>query len=112
MGKIVWPAKNLLTVTEPDEHRRLKRAIQPAFTERSLREQEPIQQKHTDEMITTISEAVHITDENHIDLTLPVTHTIWNIISDLSFGHPLPSDQLGESEPLTFNACLAHALGY
>lgn len=101
MGRVIWPAKNLLTVTRPEEHRQLKRALQPAFTEPALRKQEPIQQQHTDHMcarILKISQSSMTEDgKARMDLTPFVTQVIWDIISDLSFGHPLPRDQFGRS---------------
>ncbi|WQF85497.1 Putative cytochrome P450 [Colletotrichum destructivum] len=108
MGKIIWPATNLLTATVPEEHSRLKRALQSAFTDRALHCQEPIQQRHTDHLVNQIAQASH--RDCVINLTPHLSQTIWNIISDLSFGEPLLKDQLGKFERLKTAFCMASPL--
>lgn len=93
MGDIIWPAPNLLTATKPEEHQRLKRALQPAFTERSLQSQEPIQRQHAERLIENVRRS---SEKNvFVDLTPHMSRAIWDIVSDLSFGEPLLKDQLG-----------------
>ncbi|GKT48735.1 averantin hydroxylase [Colletotrichum spaethianum] len=108
MGKIIWPATNLLTATVPGDHQRLKKALQSAFTDRALLYQEPIQQNHTDQLVDRIKQACH--NEAVIDLTPHLSQTIWNIISDLSFGEPLLKDQLGKFERLKTAFCMVSPL--
>ncbi|KAF6823235.1 cytochrome p450 [Colletotrichum plurivorum] len=103
MGEIIWPAPNLLTATKPEEHQRLKRALQPAFTERSLQSQEPIQRQHVERLINNVRRS---SEKNvFVDLTPHMSRAIWDIVSDLSFGEPLLKDQLAKFERLKTTFC-------
>lgn len=93
MGEIIWPAENLLTTTIPENHRRLKRALQPAFTERAIKAQESIQQWHTDKLISRLRSLFE--EGRPMDLTPHMSKTTWDIVGDLSFGEPLVQDQFG-----------------
>lgn len=95
MGDIVWPAPNLLTTTAPAEHARLKRAMQPAFTQRALADQEPIQQRHVDDLVARLREEISARASTTLDLSPFLSRAIWDIISDLSFGEPMVQDQFG-----------------
>nr|A0A484FXR4.2 RecName: Full=Cytochrome P450 monooxygenase btcB; AltName: Full=Betaestacins biosynthesis cluster protein B [Colletotrichum orbiculare MAFF 240422] len=108
MGEIIWPATNLLTATVPEEHQRLKKALQPAFTEKALQLQEPIQQQHTDRLIRSVQEASR--QNRVVDLTPHMSQAIWDIISDLSFGEPLLKDQLAKFERLKTTFCMVSPL--
>ncbi|KAL0936247.1 benzoate 4-monooxygenase cytochrome P450 [Colletotrichum truncatum] len=103
MGDIIWPATNLLTATITEEHQRLKRALQPAFTEKALKLQEPIQERHTDRLVQNINEAAK--GDKVVDLTPLLSKAIWDIISDLSFGEPLLKDQHAKFEKLKTTFC-------
>ncbi|OHW95095.1 cytochrome p450, partial [Colletotrichum incanum] len=108
MGKIIWPATNLLTVPIPKDHQRLRKALQPAFTDRALKHQEPIQQHHTDHLVYKIEQESY--GNGIIDLTPHLSQAIWDIISDLSFGEPLLKDQLSKFERLKTTFCMVSPL--
>ncbi|CAI0641194.1 unnamed protein product [Colletotrichum noveboracense] len=108
MGDIIWPATNLLTVTDPLEHQRLKKALQPAFTSSALRSQECIQKAHANVMISNIKKSA--TRRSCIDLTPLMSQAIWDMISDLSFGEPLLKDQLVKFETLKTTFCAVSPL--
>ncbi|KAK1852067.1 cytochrome p450 [Colletotrichum chrysophilum] len=108
MGDIIWPATNLLTVTDPQEHQRLRKALQPAFTSSALRSQESIQKAHAYVMISNIRKSA--AKRSCIDLTPLMSQAIWDIISDLSFGEPLLKDQLVKFETLKTTFCAVSPL--
>ncbi|KAL8346708.1 hypothetical protein RB598_000550 [Gaeumannomyces tritici] len=105
MGDIVWPAPNLLTTTAPAEHARLKRALQPAFTQRALADQEAIQQRHVDDMVARLRHEISARASTTLDLSPFLSRAIWHIISDLSFGEPMLQDQLEKFELLKTVFC-------
>ncbi|OLN89794.1 Isotrichodermin C-15 hydroxylase 20, partial [Colletotrichum chlorophyti] len=92
MGEIVWPAKNLLTTSDPDEHRQLRTSLQPAFTQKAMLAQEKIHQHHTDLLLSNIKRE-SLKNGGSVNLTEHVSRTIWDVVGDLSFGYPLSKTQ-------------------
>ncbi|KAI9150205.1 putative cytochrome P450 [Paramyrothecium foliicola] len=103
LGLMSWPAQNILTATDPVSHAKLRKAVQPAFSAKELRKQEPIEQK----WITKFNEildaaAMHGTELN---ITEHMSNLIWDMLSDLSFGEPLARSQLVKFNKLKWLAC-------
>lgn len=95
MGDIIWPANNLLTTKDSDEHRRLRKLLAPAFNRKAALAQDAIQQRYAEELVRKVK--VQIKTESTVDLTHHINKTLWDIIGELSFGEPLDKDQLGKS---------------
>ncbi|KAI6371105.1 hypothetical protein MCOR25_004039 [Pyricularia grisea] len=65
-----------------DEHARHRRVLSPAFSDRSLREQEPVVAKYLDLLVTRMKEK----SGDVVDLWLWMNYTTFDIIGDLTFG--------------------------
>lgn len=93
LGLMSWPAPNILTETDVKGHARLRKAVQPAFSAKELRKQEPIEQ----EWITRFNRHLDAAIESNTDINITehMSHLIWDMLSDLAFGEPLARTQLG-----------------
>ncbi|KAF1365571.1 cytochrome P450 3A19, partial [Lizonia empirigonia] len=103
LGLMAWPAPNILTKTDVKGHARLRKAVQPAFSAKELRKQEPIEQ----EWITRFNRFLDAAAESNaeINITEHMSHLIWDMLSDLAFGEPLARSQLVKFNRLKRLAC-------
>ncbi|TLD29127.1 hypothetical protein PspLS_03652 [Pyricularia sp. CBS 133598] len=65
-----------------EEHARHRRVLSPAFSDKSLREQEPIVSKYLDLLVTRVKER----SGDVVDFWLWMNFTTFDIIGDLTFG--------------------------
>ncbi|KAF5724176.1 cytochrome P450 monooxygenase [Fusarium mundagurra] len=88
-GRGIAPAsiggRRTLATEEHDRHARLRRAINPAFSERALREQEYYFQKYIKIFIKQIRRISH---DGPVDMSLWYNLLSFDILSDLAFGAP------------------------
>ncbi|KAK8868875.1 Cytochrome P450 monooxygenase alt3 [Apiospora arundinis] len=75
---------SLMTETQ-ENHLRLRRAINPAFSERALREQEHYLQTHSNKLVRIFREK---SDKEPVDMTTYFFVIAFDIVSDLAFGEP------------------------
>ena len=76
-----------LFVANDADHLRMRRVLTHAFSERALKEQEPLIQSHVATLIRRLHEKVDVT-EGRVDLVEWYNWTAFDIIADLSFGKP------------------------
>ncbi len=74
------------SVHDDAEHHRIKRTIAHAFSEKALREMEPIVTKYVDQLITRLDEAVDGEEKGKVDLVAWLNYVTFDIIGDLTFG--------------------------
>ncbi|KAK1977923.1 cytochrome P450 3A19 [Colletotrichum cereale] len=67
LAKLIWAAPNLLTTTDRAAHKRLRSALQPAFTAKALIEQEDIVQHHVNRAVESLGAA--LTDQTTMKYT-------------------------------------------
>lgn len=72
-------------IAKDKDHHRMRRVLNHAFSERALREQEPLVQSHAD---TMIQELRKIADDAPINLVEWFNWTAFDVVADLSFGEP------------------------
>ncbi|KAK0392637.1 hypothetical protein NLU13_2132 [Sarocladium strictum] len=88
-GRGIAPAsiggRRTLATEELDRHTSLRRAINPAFSERALREQEYYFQNYTDSFIKQIGKR---SKDGPVDMSLWFNLLSFDIMSDLAFGTP------------------------
>jgi cytochrome P450 len=77
----------LLTVSDLDMHKKLRRTVEQAFTPSSLAEQEQIQKSHVDKAIHQLEE--HADHGDEVDLRAQLETILWGILADVTFGEPL-----------------------
>ncbi|KAK0629555.1 cytochrome P450 [Bombardia bombarda] len=70
-----------------EDHRRMRRLFSPAFSDRGLRQQRPLFQKHTDRMVARIA-AVAETGKP-LDMVRMYNATTFDIMGELTFGQSL-----------------------
>lgn len=91
--KLVFSAPNLLTVQDPEGHRKIRQALQPAFTSKALLEQQDITQRHVRALVDRLLVASN--SDQPISLTYQLNQMVWGVVGDLCFGEPGTVDQLG-----------------
>lgn len=93
LGAMAWPALNILTTTDAEAHKSLRKAVQPAFTLKEHRKQAPILRKWTTSWIQDLQRAA--ADGVEINITASISQLVWDQLGDLAFGEPLAKSQLG-----------------
>lgn len=71
---------------DQERHSRLRRAINPAFSERAIREQEVFLQLYSDKLVSCLLRDVK--NGEAVDILRWVHLTTFDVISDLAFGQP------------------------
>lgn len=90
---------DLLSVGEAD-HKRLRRLMNYAFSEKALREQETILNIHLQKLIRKLSESIPSSQTPaRIDFTDHAMYVVFDIISDLSFGSSLNCQDTSSYHP-------------
>ncbi|KAL4406091.1 cytochrome P450 3A19 [Colletotrichum abscissum] len=100
LAKLIWAAPNLLTTTDRTAHKRLRTALQPAFTAKALMEQEDIVQHHVNRAVESLGSKLH--EGKIVSISDHVRKMIWSIVGDLSFGEPLLHDQMSTYEKMKY----------
>ncbi|KAI4236154.1 MAG: hypothetical protein LQ349_002732 [Xanthoria aureola] len=84
--------------TAPDtDHTRLRRVLAPAFSKKSLLDQEPLIQSHVDLLIERLRERA--ASIGKADLSTWLNWTTFDIIGDLAFGEPFGCLQAAQYHP-------------
>ncbi|MCJ1420842.1 hypothetical protein MMC32_007201 [Xylographa parallela] len=76
---------SIVTANDAD-HSRLRRILAHAFSDKALREQEPLLQTHVDDFITGMREQIAGPAHGTVDLTPWFSWYTFDVIGDLSFG--------------------------
>ncbi|KAF4457800.1 cytochrome P-450 monooxygenase CYP65A1 [Fusarium austroafricanum] len=77
-----------MLTTDTENHTRVRRLFSPAFSERALKQQEPLFKKYTDLLVYKISE-VGSEGVKSVEMTQPYNLTTFDIMAELCFGHSL-----------------------
>ena len=92
-------AENLISASEPD-HARFRRILAPAFSEKSIHEQEAMVKGHVDLLIQKLSEIIHHDASRTtavVDLLQWFNYTTFDVIGDFVWGSSF--DCLGQAHP-------------
>ncbi|KAL0941169.1 cytochrome p-450 [Colletotrichum truncatum] len=88
-GRGIAPAhlngRRTLMTESQEKHSKLRRAINPAFSERALREQEDYFQTHSDSLVKQLMKRCK---EGPVDMSTWFNLLAFDIVSDLAFGTP------------------------
>ncbi|MCJ1392865.1 hypothetical protein MMC18_005737 [Xylographa bjoerkii] len=88
-------AQEILTADEKD-HPRLRRVLAHAFSDKEIREQEPLVRKHVDVLMRQLSEN---SVTGAVDMSKWLNWATFDIIGDLAFGEPFGCLETGEYHP-------------
>ncbi|KAH6967569.1 cytochrome P450 [Ilyonectria sp. MPI-CAGE-AT-0026] len=78
-----------------ENHARVRRLFSPAFSERALKQQEPLFRKYVDLLMYKMSE-VGEDGKKPVEMTQLLNYTTFDVMAELCFGHPL--DLLAKNE--------------
>ena len=76
-----------LFIADDADHLRMRKVLAYAFSERSLREQEPLVQIHVDNLIKSLHHQIDHGSQD-VDLVDWFNYVAFDIVADLSFGEP------------------------
>jgi cytochrome P450 len=96
--RFVFGAKNMLLVDEGEAHKRLRVALQPAFTAKAMRDQQDITNHHVQKTVERLLEAA-MNPSQAISLTKELNKLVWGNVGNLAFGEPATLEQLGMRFP-------------
>ncbi|KAF3009994.1 hypothetical protein E8E13_011362 [Curvularia kusanoi] len=91
--------EGLIQAQNPHEHARVRRVFKPAFSDRALKEQEPLFLKYVNQLIGNLRTAVNEKPETGIDLVRNYNYTTFDVMGDLTFGEPLHMLDNSEYDP-------------
>ncbi|KAH7258848.1 cytochrome P450 [Fusarium redolens] len=95
--RFVFGAKNMLLVDEGEAHKRLRVALQPAFTAKAMRDQQDITNHHVEKTVERLLEAA-MNPSQAISLTKELNKLVWGNVGNLAFGEPATLEQLEHHE--------------
>ncbi|KAH9884566.1 cytochrome P450 [Xylariomycetidae sp. FL2044] len=96
----VTPANGIYGINSApahDDHRRFRHLFAPAFSDRALRRQEPIFQKHVNLLMTKLGETAAMGQP--VDMVSLYQFTTFDIMGELTFGQPLGLMQRNDYSP-------------
>ena len=77
---------NIVTTPSDADHTRMRRLLAHAFSEKALREQEPLIVSYVDTLIDKLHQQIHGPEGGKVDLVRWYNFTTFDIIGDLAFG--------------------------
>jgi cytochrome P450 len=81
------------------DHARQRKIFTPAFSDRALKEQEPLFLRYTDLLVSKLLEKVEQAPEKPIDFVRMANFTTFDVMGDLTFGEPLHMLENAEYDP-------------
>jgi cytochrome P450 len=90
--------KSLIQAPDAD-HTRMRRIFSPAFSDRALKQQEPLFRKYVDKLVASLRQSVQDDPKRPIDLVRMYNFTTFDIMGDLTFGESLHMLDNAEYDP-------------
>lgn len=87
-GQTLNGSPNLIQARDVD-HNRQRKIFTPAFSDRALKQQEPLFLKYADLLVSKLKEGVESDSEKPFDMVRMYNFTTFDIMGDLTFGEPL-----------------------
>ncbi|KAH9877150.1 hypothetical protein IAQ61_002513 [Plenodomus lingam] len=109
-----------LVNASPEDHGRMRKIFTPAFSDRALKQQEPLLMKYIDLLVSKLREGLQEIPEKKWDMVRMYNFTTFDIMGDITFGEPLHMLENAEYDPwvrailagLIFSARLEIFSGY
>jgi cytochrome P450 len=91
----------ILQDSDDANHARVRKIFSPAFSERAIKEQEPLFTKYVNQLVQILKDgiAASTTDAATYDLVSLYSFTTFDVMSDLTFGEPLHMLTTGSYDP-------------
>ncbi|KAF2263753.1 cytochrome P450 [Lojkania enalia] len=98
-GQAINKTPSLIIQADSTEHGRVRRIFTPAFSDRALKQQEPLFMKYVDKLVTKLNEAIQEDPERKFDMVRMYNFTTFDVMGDLTFGEPLHMLDNAEYDP-------------
>jgi cytochrome P450 len=94
------PNKSYSIILARDEdHSRQRKIFTPAFSDRALKQQEPLFVKYADKLVRRLEEAIEDQPDMKLDMVKMYNFTTFDVMGDLTFGEPLHMLDNAEYDP-------------
>lgn len=80
---------SIFVIPESDDHARVRRAFSPAFSERSLKQQEALFQRYVDLLVSKIRQQCQAGGDGRVEMVRMLNYMAFDIMAELCFGKPL-----------------------
>ncbi|KAH7088367.1 cytochrome P450 [Paraphoma chrysanthemicola] len=97
-GQSINGSVNLIQAREHD-HNRQRKIFTPAFSDRALKQQEPLFLKYTEQLVSKLKESIEQSPDESIDMVRMYNFTTFDVMGDLTFGEPLHMLDNAEYDP-------------
>ncbi|KAH5023299.1 hypothetical protein HBH70_064800 [Parastagonospora nodorum] len=97
-GQSVNGSPNLILARDAD-HNRQRKIFTPAFSDRALKQQEPLFLKYTQQLVAKLKDSIAQESEKPFDMVKMYNFTTFDIMGDLTFGEPLHMLENAEYDP-------------
>lgn len=88
---LLLEAPHIGSLSNQEEHKKMRRRLQPGFTSNSLFEQEALLRIHVERLMLTLARNPGVSN-----LTEAFAKFLWAFVSDLSFGESLNPEKKGK----------------
>ncbi|KAI8937337.1 hypothetical protein NX059_006543 [Plenodomus lindquistii] len=97
-GTSINGAQSLISA-RPENHGRMRKIFTPAFSDRALKQQEPLFLKYTDLLVSKLREELTADSERKVDMVRMYNFTTFDVMGDITFGEPLHMLENAEYDP-------------
>jgi len=98
-GEPINGSRSLLHPSPDVEHARVRKIFTHAFSDKALKEQEPLFQTYVNMLIRKLQQELDMNPQHALDMVKPYNFTTFDIMGDLTFGEPLHLLQKNEYSP-------------
>jgi cytochrome P450 len=88
-----------MVVAQEKDHTRQRKIFTPAFSDRALKQQEPLFIKYVDTLVTRLREGIESDPDRKFDMVRMYNFTTFDVMGDLTFGEPLHMLDNSEYDP-------------
>ncbi|CAO2647926.1 Nn.00g088480.m01.CDS01 [Neocucurbitaria sp. VM-36] len=89
---------NLIQARDAD-HSRMRKIFTPAFSDRALKQQEPLFVRYADQLVSKLREGITTNPDRKWDMVRMYNFTTFDVMGDLTFGEPLHMLDNAEYDP-------------
>ena len=88
-GKPINGANSLIQSPHTADHARMRRLFNPAFSDRALKQQEPLFIKYVNQLVACLERGLAEDPDREFDMVQMYNFTTFDVMGDLTFGEPL-----------------------
>ncbi|CAN9137705.1 unnamed protein product [Alternaria alternata] len=88
-----------IILARDQDHSRQRKIFTPAFSDRALKQQEPLFVKYVDKLVTRLRQTVENNPNEKLDMVRLYNFCTFDVMGDLTFGEPLHMLDKGDYDP-------------